>query len=75
MWRRGMRGGADIRFCWTGRIGGRMLDLPADAMPRDLIQSARERLRLVDVEHEGVLLDIDTPESYERGARFGNIRG
>ena len=43
-----------------------MLDLPADAMPRDLIQSARERLRLVDVEHEGVLLDIDTPESYER---------
>ena len=43
-----------------------MMDLPADAMPRDVIQGARDRLRLVDVEHEGVLLDIDTRESYER---------
>ena len=45
---------------------GTMLALPAEAMPRDVIQGARERLRLVDVEDEGVLLDIDTRESYER---------
>ena len=43
-----------------------MLALAADAMPRDVIQAARERLRLVDVEDEGVLLDVDTREVYER---------
>jgi len=43
-----------------------MLDLPPDAKPRDVIAAARERLRLVDVADEGVLLDIDTRESYER---------
>ena len=43
-----------------------MLALPADAKPRDVIEAARERLRLVDVEDEGVLLDIDTREAYER---------
>lgn len=43
-----------------------MLELPADAKPRDVIEGARERLRLVDVDEEGVLLDIDTREAYER---------
>ncbi|MCY3797287.1 MAG: nucleotidyltransferase family protein [Chloroflexi bacterium] len=43
-----------------------MLALAADAMPRDVIQAARERLRLVDVEDEGVLVDVDTREAYER---------
>lgn len=43
-----------------------MLALPADAMPRDVIQAARERLRLVDVDDEGVLMDVDTREAYER---------
>ena len=43
-----------------------MLDLPADAMPRAVIEAARDRLRLVDVEDEGVLLDVDTREGYER---------
>lgn len=43
-----------------------MLDLPAEAKPRDVIESARERLHLVDVEAEGVLLDIDTRARYER---------
>lgn len=41
-----------------------MLDLPADGRPRDVIQTAR--LRLVDVADEGVLLDVDTREAYER---------
>ena len=43
-----------------------MLALPAGAKPRDVIEAARERLRLVDVADEGVLLDIDTREAYER---------
>ncbi len=43
-----------------------MLELPAEAKPRAVIEGARERLRLVDVDDEGVLLDIDTREAYER---------
>lgn len=43
-----------------------MLALRADAKPRTVIEGARERLRLVDVEDEGVLLDIDTREAYAR---------
>lgn len=43
-----------------------MLGLPAGAMPRDVIEGARERLRLVDVADEGVLLDVDTRAAYER---------
>ncbi len=43
-----------------------MLALAADGMPRDVIQAAREGLRLVDVEDEGVLVDVDTCEAYER---------
>ena len=45
---------------------GAMLDLPAGAKPRDVIEAARERLRMVDVADGGVLLDVDTRESYER---------
>lgn len=41
-----------------------MLDLPAGAMPRDALR--RSRLRLRDVEDEGVLLDVDTRAAYER---------
>ncbi len=43
-----------------------MLELPGDAMPRDVIQGAPERLRLLEVADEGVLLDVDTRETYER---------
>jgi CTP:molybdopterin cytidylyltransferase MocA len=43
----------------------------ADGMPRDVIQAARERLRLVDVEDEGVLVDVDTREAYERAIQAG----
>ena len=52
-----------------------MLDLPNRAMPRDAL--AESRLRLVDVEDEGVLLDVDTREGYEhllkRELRDGGI--
>ena len=41
-----------------------MLDLPAGARPREAL--AGSRLRLVNVEDEGVLLDVDTREAYER---------
>ena len=41
-----------------------MLDLPAGSMPRDALRDSQ--LRTLDVEDEGVLLDIDTRETYER---------
>ena len=41
-----------------------MLALPADARPRDSLRGAR--LRLVDVEDAGVLVDVDTRAAYER---------
>ena len=47
-----------------------MLDLPADAMPRAVIQGAREKLRLVGVDEKGVVMDIDTREAYERGLQI-----
>ena len=53
MWRRGMRSRRGHPVLLDRAYWRTMLDLPADAMPRDVIQSARERLRLVDVEHEG----------------------
>ena len=48
-----------------------MLDLPADAMPRAVIQGAREKLRLVEVDEKGVVMDIDTREAYERALGSG----
>ncbi len=48
-----------------------MLDLPADAMPRAVIQGAREKLRLVEVNEKGVVMDIDTREAYERALGGG----
>ena len=48
-----------------------MLDLPADAMPRAVIQGAREKLRLVEVDEKGVVMDIDTRAAYERALGGG----
>ena len=48
-----------------------MLDLPADAMPRDVIHAQREHLRLIDADDDGVLLDIDTRAAYERALKRG----
>lgn len=42
-----------------------MLDLPDDGAPRDVIKANRQHLRFVETDHEGVLIDIDTPEIYE----------
>ena len=47
------------------RFFAAMLELPAEAKPRDLVEGARDQLRLVDVEDAGVLLDVDTREAYE----------
>ena len=44
---------------------GAMLALPAGAKPRAVVEAARERLRLIDVDDRGVLLDLDTPQAYE----------
>lgn len=49
---------------------GAMLALPADARPRDGLRGAR--LRMVDVADAGVLLDLDTRESYERALGRGS---
>lgn len=49
------------RAFWQG-----MLELPADGAPRDLIKANRQQIRFVDTDDEGVLIDIDTPETYER---------
>ena len=48
-----------------------MLDLPAEAMPRAVIQGAREKLRLVEVDEKGVVMDIDTREAYQRALGTG----
>ena len=43
-----------------------MLDLPADGAPRDVIKANHQYLRFVDTDDEGVIIDIDTPETYQR---------
>ena len=50
---------------------GAMLDLPVDAMPRDVIQARRQHLRLIDTDDDGVVLDIDTHAAYERVLKRG----
>ncbi len=50
---------------------GAMLALPADAMPRAVIQGAPDNLRLVEVDEKGVVMDLDTPEAYQRALRWG----
>ena len=47
-----------------------MLDLPAGARPRAALRASR--LRLLEVEDEGVLLDVDTRAAYERALERGN---
>ena len=50
---------------------GAMLALPADAMPRAVIQGAPDKLRLVEVDEKGVVMDLDTPEAYQRALEYG----
>ena len=42
-----------------------MLDLPPDGAPRDVIKANRHHLQLIDMDEEGVIIDIDTRETYE----------
>ena len=62
---------AVIRCCWIRSYWREMLDLPADAMPRAVIQGAREKLRLVEVDEKGVVMDIDTRAAYQRALEWG----
>ena len=76
-----MRAGFNVAPVYKGRRGHpvlldkaywrEMLDLPADAMPRAVIQGAREKLRLVEVDEKGVVMDIDTREAYQRALGSG----
>lgn len=43
-----------------------LLDLPRGKAPRHLLRRHRDKLRLVDVDSEAVLQDVDSPEDYER---------
>lgn len=46
-----------------------ILDLPPDGMPRDVLRAHKDRLRLIAVDSDGILADVDTPETYERELR------
>ena len=46
-------------------VWDRLLGLPADANPRDLVRAADD-LEHVEVETDSILRDIDTPEDYAR---------
>lgn len=43
-----------------------MLNLPADGAPRDVIQANKQHLMFIDTDNDGVIVDIDTPETYQR---------
>jgi molybdenum cofactor cytidylyltransferase len=42
-----------------------MLQLPADAAPRDAIKANKQHLHFLDTDDDGVIVDIDTPERYQ----------
>jgi molybdenum cofactor cytidylyltransferase len=46
-----------------------LLDLPSDGMPRDVLRANKDHLRLITVASDGILADVDTPETYERELR------
>jgi molybdenum cofactor cytidylyltransferase len=48
-----------------------MLDLPAEGAPRDVIKANRQYLRFVDTDDDGVIIDIDTPETYQQELKRG----
>ncbi len=50
-----------------------LLALPADAAPRDLLRRYQDRLHLVPVRSEAVLIDLDRPEDYERAVERGLV--
>jgi molybdenum cofactor cytidylyltransferase len=50
-----------------------ILDLPADAAPRDLIRANEQEIYHVVVDTDTVLRDIDTPEDYQRAPKPKNL--
>lgn len=65
--------GSIIMPCYEGRHGHPLLfprpvldELAGAAILRDLVRGDPERLRCLDVNDPGVLLDMDTPEEYHR---------
>lgn len=42
-----------------------MLDLPAARAPRDVIKANKASIKFVDTDDDGVIIDIDTPETYQ----------
>lgn len=52
------------RYFWQA-----FLDLPADGMPRDVLQANKDRLHLIDVNDDGILADVDTPQAYQAELR------
>lgn len=43
-----------------------MLDLPAEGAPRDVVKANRQSLRFVESDDDGVIIDIDTPDTYQQ---------
>ena len=43
-----------------------MLNLPDDGAPRDVIKANKQHMTLIDTDDDGVIVDIDTPETYQR---------
>ena len=43
-----------------------MLNLPEDGVPRDVIKANKQHMTLIDTDNDGVIVDIDTPETYQR---------
>jgi len=43
-----------------------MLNLPDDGAPRDVIQANKQHITFIDTADDGVIIDIDTPETYQR---------
>jgi molybdenum cofactor cytidylyltransferase len=51
---------------FTKRFFGELLALEAPAQPRALLQSNPDALVVLEVEDEGILIDIDTPDDYKK---------
>lgn len=50
-----------------------ILALPADGAPRDFINAHQEQITYVNVDTDSVLVDVDTPEDYQRERRRAGL--
>ena len=51
---------------FTKRFFGELLALPANAQPRAVLQANPNAVHVLEVEDEGILIDIDTPDDYKK---------